>query len=376
MSTFTVEGNAAGAFASKLEDQQAKKAAAIEAEKERIAAEARRKTEFTAIDAVAASSASQFTQKVTGLTTIETYRQARDEVASKEAATKIKAGLIAAAAAAGAPAKGTTAGAVDLKRKKPVLSFAGDEDDEEEEEASGPVRGPVSKKQKIEDPAAADASSSSSSSASSGTLPSAAAAAPAKLGKDPTAETDFLPDAEREKTMAALQERLKREFLEQQEKEKKEIIEVTYSWWDGTGHRRTLKIQKGRTIGQFLEAVRQALSAEFPTLNKISSSGLIFVKEDFILPHSITFYELISHKVRGKSGPLFDFSARDDVRLVNDARVEKEDAHPGKVLERSFYERSKHSFPYSRYEVWTWTKAQEMASASYTTHGGEVNSKK
>ena len=32
------------------------------------------------------------------------------------------------------------------------------------------------------------------------------------------------------------------------------------------------------------------------------------------MPHSLTFYELIVSKARGKSGPLFQFDVHDDVR--------------------------------------------------------------
>lgn len=44
--------------------------------------------------------------------------------------------------------------------------------------------------------------------------------------------------------------------------------------------------------------------------------------------------ELFTLQARGKSGPLFQFDASDDVRLVNDATQEKQDSHAGKVLLR------------------------------------------
>ena len=43
----------------------------------------------------------------------------------------------------------------------------------------------------------------------------------------------------------------------------------------------------------------------------------------------ISFYDLIVTKARGKSGPLFHFDVHDDIRLVNDVRVEKDESHPG-----------------------------------------------
>jgi protein FAM50 len=46
------------------------------------------------------------------------------------------------------------------------------------------------------------------------------------------------------------------------------------------------------------------------------------------------FIPIIFSQARGKSGPLFQFDASDDVRLVNDATQEKQDSHAGKVLLR------------------------------------------
>ena len=45
-----------------------------------------------------------------------------------------------------------------------------------------------------------------------------------------------------------------------------------------------------------------------------------------------TFYDLIITQARGKSGPLFHFDVHDDVRLMNDARVEKDESHPGTLF--------------------------------------------
>ena len=39
----------------------------------------------------------------------------------------------------------------------------------------------------------------------------------------------------------------------------------------------------------------------------------------------------MSAQARGKSGPLFHFDVHEDVRLENDARVEKDESHAGKV---------------------------------------------
>lgn len=64
-----------------------------------------------------------------------------------------------------------------------------------------------------------------------------------------------------------------------------------------------------------------------------------------------TFYDFLINKARGKSGPLFNFDVHDDVRLLADATKEKDESHAGKVVERSYYQRNKHIFPASRWEV-------------------------
>lgn len=64
----------------------------------------------------------------------------------------------------------------------------------------------------------------------------------------------------------------------------------------------------------------------------VSTSDLLYVKEDLIIPCSISFYDLIVGKARGKSGPLFHFDVHEDVRAVNDASVEKDESHAGAAL--------------------------------------------
>ena len=58
-------------------------------------------------------------------------------------------------------------------------------------------------------------------------------------------------------------------------------------------------------------------------------SALMYVKEDLIIPNHISFYDLISSKARGKSGPLFHFDVHEDIRAQNDARIEKDESHAG-----------------------------------------------
>ncbi|XP_022987006.1 protein XAP5 CIRCADIAN TIMEKEEPER isoform X1 [Cucurbita maxima] len=186
-----------------------------------------------------------------------------------------------------------------------------------------------------------------------------------KLGKDPTVETSFLPDSEREAEEQAERERLKKQWLREQEQIRNEPLEITYSYWDGAGHRRVIQARKGDTIGEFLRTVQQQLAPEFREIRTTSVENLLYVKEDLIIPHQHSFYELIVNKARGKSGPLFHFDVHEDVRTIADATIEKDESHAGKVVERHWYEKNKHIFPASRWEIYDPTKKWER----YTIHG-------
>ncbi|CAM9419028.1 unnamed protein product [Ascophyllum nodosum] len=197
-------------------------------------------------------------------------------------------------------------------------------------------------------------------------------APPPKLGKkNPNVDTSFLPDRERERGMQEQREKLKKEWIEEQERIKMERLEVTYSYWDGSGHRREIVLNKGCTVGKFLEMVRQQLSQDFSEMRSASSENLLYIKEDLIIPHNFSFYDLIVTKARGKSGPLFHFDVHDDIRIVHDTRIEKDESHPGKIVERRWYERNKHIFPASRWETYD----PQKDYGSYTIHGGEINAK-
>jgi protein FAM50 len=160
-----------------------------------------------------------------------------------------------------------------------------------------------------------------------------------RITKNPLANTDFLPDREREMKEAEERASLAAEWRKDQEKIKQEKIEVTYSYWDGSGHRRTIKCKKGTTISQFLSLVQQEFKGKpyllhssflpshfslshshsltltltplllfylFPSLifspcielRAVSVDNLLFIKEDLIIPQQISFYDLIVTKAR------------------------------------------------------------------------------
>ena len=56
----------------------------------------------------------------------------------------------------------------------------------------------------------------------------------------------------------------------------------------------------------------------------MSSIILLYCNWSIHLQH-YSFYDFIINKARGKSGPLFSFDVHDDVRLVGDATMEKDE---------------------------------------------------
>ena len=67
------------------------------------------------------------------------------------------------------------------------------------------------------------------------------------------------------------------------------------------------------------------LSNEFRELRHSSTDGLMYIKEDLILPHTATFYDFIVNKSRGKSGPLFHFDVHDDVSRSRNLQASRRD---------------------------------------------------
>ena len=187
------------------------------------------------------------------------------------------------------------------------------------------------------------------------------------VGVNPDADTSHVPNAQKEqmKEERVLRDQLAREFLEKKRKQMEENLTVTFSYWSGGGGRRSVTVKQKDTIRTFLKTAMKSMEEEFRELSKLSVESMMYVKEDCIIPHELTFYELISRKARGKSGPLFRFDDKEDVRLVGDASVEKEDSHPGKIFHRSWYDKNKHIFPASRWEVFDFSKD----FSTYTIHG-------
>ena len=150
-----------------------------------------------------------------------------------------------------------------------------------------------------------------------------------KSMKNPDVDTSFLPDKEREEQERILREKLREEWVEKQAAIKgkqtaesilftdefellnillfllasfllfvfvvlytvnafsqclAEDIEITYSYWDGSGHRYSIKVKKGDTVGKFLQKCLEKLRKDFPELRVVAVDNVMYIKEDLIIP--------------------------------------------------------------------------------------------
>lgn len=69
-----------------------------------------------------------------------------------------------------------------------------------------------------------------------------------KIRKNPDVDTSFLPDREREERDNRLREELRQEWAMKQATLKDQEITITFSYWDGSGHRKSVAMKKGRDL--------------------------------------------------------------------------------------------------------------------------------
>lgn len=122
------------------------------------------------------------------------------------------------------------------------------------------------------------------------------------------------------------------------------MLTLLFSYWDGSGHQRQVTLQVGNTIADLLKKAKDALEKDFPQLRHVTVPNLLLVKEDIILPQSMSIYSLAVAKAHNGKGKL----------LVDvDMPVSAQKVHSTKVVQRSWYESNKHIYPANRWEMFT-----------------------
>ena len=88
-----------------------------------------------------------------------------------------------------------------------------------------------------------------------------------RITKDPKANTVGLPDRERDELDRLERERLRKQWLAEQERIKGETIEIVYSYWDGSGHRKSVEVSlavHSRLIAEQRPCKMKRLQADCP----------------------------------------------------------------------------------------------------------------
>ena len=236
----TVEGNVAGARAGRLTKQRDEEKAAYEKRKKQIQEDAHRAA--SNIDSRFNASSLAFSTRVVGLMSKEEYVSRSAELVSASRDEATLGALEAPTGAEAAQRKKAKKDKAAKKRALAALSFQAGDNDELSASCAA---------------ATADAPTTAFSPSSAPYLHDTefAARVAKKRLKNPNVSTRFLPDKEREAAAAALRAKLEEQWHAEQDRLKAEKLEVTYSYWDGSGHRRTMTCAKGTSVGKFLEQV-------------------------------------------------------------------------------------------------------------------------
>ncbi len=259
----TVEGNVAGSRAAALTKKRAAEQAEFEARKQKIKADSERgklgiDAKFDADTSVSAEER-RFREKTVGLVSAEEFRKASEEVerARGRRGEDDYEGENMGEGSGGAKSlteeeqkklekerkKERKKALKEKKKRMATLSFAGDEGGFDDADVGNVNTEKTKSGEELH-------GSSMDENENDGKLVKKV------ITKNPEVDTSFLPDHEREQRAKAERERLRREWLDRQKSMKEEVLEITYSYWDGTGHRRTVQCKKGDTIAKFLELVR------------------------------------------------------------------------------------------------------------------------
>ena len=284
-----------------------------------------------------------------------------------------------------------------LKKKTPgkgLLSFGGGDDDEDETGGSA-----------VPSPAARSLRTSAEPS------PETIFEKRKKLVPNPNSSLP-VPRALTKAALAAEateREKLRKEFLEIQERVKETEIEIPFVFYDAGANvpGGSVKVKKGDYIWLFLDRCRK-VGAELgvsgadgngmPSQNKskedsrkqwarVGVDDLMLVKGEVIVPHHYEFYYFIANKVLASSREgrlLFEYSGTAEIKdssetdIVESAPLlrvpgQKKDKLEGhnddptltKVVDRRWYEKNKHIYPAS---VWKEFKAGKEFEES--TRGG------
>uniref|UniRef100_A0A1B0AJ75 Protein FAM50 homolog n=1 Tax=Glossina pallidipes TaxID=7398 RepID=A0A1B0AJ75_GLOPL len=149
---------------------------------------------------------------------------------------------------------------LDKTRRLDYTSFSDDVEDEEEDEENLEKDSHVDQKEdkEVQQPEKKKCTDINPNDEQS--------AAKKNINKNPDVDKSFLPARERGEQDNRLREQLRQEWVMQQAALKNQEIPITFSYWDGSGHRRSVVMKKGNSIYQFLQRGLESLRKEFNEL--------------------------------------------------------------------------------------------------------------
>lgn len=204
---------------------------------------------------------------------------------------------------------------------------------------------------------------------------------------------------------AGERERLRKEFLEMQEKVKNTQVAIPFVFYDGANiPGDTVKAKKGDHIWLILERARKiaaekgvqgsgAAAGGLSSKNRddsrrqwarIGVDDLMLVRGNIIVPHHYEIYYFIANKTPDPSRPgkvLFDYTGTvpEDqeaplLRIPGQEKLEGHDDDPiyTKVVDRRWYERNKHIFPASTWKEFKVGKDFEETAKQRTDAEGNA----
>jgi protein FAM50 len=191
-----------------------------------------------------------------------------------------------------------------------------------------------------------------------------------KVGKDPSVDTSFLPDKERDEAIEKENEKLRLIWLDEQEKIKEELFTIDYCYYDGTSHKKSMTLKKGETIRTFLDEAR----LNFPELKGVSLNDLMFLKDNYNVPDNFTFYELF--EIRAKDPTYETFSRWTDVEQLRTFQLGGQSTQLARIVERNFYEKNAQSFPFTNWVLFTEEGIKKIPIFSSNTTPKKYKSRK
>ncbi|XP_024874999.1 protein FAM50 homolog, partial [Temnothorax curvispinosus] len=104
------------------------------------------------------------------------------------------------------------------------------------------------------------------------------------------------PYKERDEEENKLRKELRQEWARKQNALKEEEIEIKFSYWDGSDHRRSVIMKKGECLSgleNVLQRCLEVLRPEFSELKTVIADQLMYVKENLISYITAPLYVLL-----------------------------------------------------------------------------------